>query len=41
MDSNNLISDLFGLRSSIKFALVSGLFKLGLQWYENHLVILG
>jgi len=35
--SNKLISDLFRLRSSIKFSLVSSLFKVGWPGVESHL----
>ena len=35
--SNKLISDLFRLRSSIKFSLLSSLCRIGLQWFESHL----
>lgn len=35
--SNKLISDLFRLRSSIKFSLVSSLFKVGWAGVESHL----
>lgn len=35
--SNKLISDLFRLRSSMKFSLVSSLFKVGWAGVESHL----